>query len=312
MLSTAGSKLTQMETVHKIRPRIAQGWLRALLFVIVWAAVVIIAGVFVVLALANAGSSGLTASNRVYAGLAASAFISFALVWLFRRFIDRRSFASLGFTGALGTRYGLTGFSLALFLLCTGVLVLTLTKSLEWTDAGLNVTDLFTGMVSMAMVAFYEELVFRGYLLGNLMESMNKWAALLISAVLFALAHLSNPHLSAPAVVNVLLAGLLLGINYIQTRNLWFSIAFHFAWNFVQGPVMGFDVSGLPLKSVLQHELHGNELWSGGAFGFEGSLVATILLVVSIVSLGWIYERKYSPKSEIVSRESIVAGIQSS
>lgn len=291
----------QMETVRKNKPFIAQGWLRALLFTVVWAAVILLSGVVLALLLRNTGKEALVGPLLVYSSLALSAAVSIGLVWFFTVVIDKRPFASVGFNGLHNTRQGLVGFALALLLLCCGVLVLQATKNIEWTDAGLNATDLFTGMVTMAIVAFYEELVFRGYLLGNLMESMNKWAALSISALLFMIAHLSNPNLSLPGAINVFLAGLLLGINYIQTRNLWFGIAFHFAWNFIQGPVMGFDVSGLPLKSLLQHDMHGSEWLTGGAFGFEGSIVATILLFASAITLGWIYERKYRPEALVSS-----------
>lgn len=270
------------------------------MFFLVWAAVVLLTGVVLALIVRNTGTDALKSPLFIYSSLALAAGVSVALVWFFTVVIDKRPFAAVGFNGPHNTRHGLAGFALALLLLCCGVLVLEATKNLEWTDAGFNAADLFTGMVSMAIVAFYEELVFRGYLLGNLMESMNKWAALAISALLFMIAHLSNPNLSWPGAVNVLLAGFLLGINYIQTRNLWFSILFHFAWNFIQGPVMGFDVSGLPLKSLLQHEVHGSEWLTGGAFGFEGSVVATVLLLGSIVSLGWVYERKYRPVQSLV------------
>ena len=87
----------------------------------------------------------------------------------------------------------------------------------------------------------------------------------------------------------------LLGINYIYTKNLWFGILLHFSWNFFQGPLLGFEVSGLPLQSLLQHDIQGSELLTGGKFGFEGSLVATVLLTMAIVILAWVYEKKYAP-----------------
>ncbi len=112
-------------------------------------------------------------------------------------------------------------------------------------------------------------MVFRGYILNNLMESMNKWAALGVSAGLFTMAHGSNPGISFIAVINLALAGLLLGVNYIYTRNIWFGICFHFSWNFLQGPVLGYQVSGLPLQSVLQPSLQGPWWLTGGSFGIE-------------------------------------------
>jgi membrane protease YdiL (CAAX protease family) len=95
--------------------------------------------------------------------------------------------------------------------------------------------------------------------------------------------HLGNLHIDVIAVVNLLAGGFLLGINYIYTRNLWFSILFHFSWNFCQGSVLGYEVSGLGFQSLLQMEKNGNTLLTGGQFGFEGSVIATILLVIAIL-----------------------------
>lgn len=115
----------------------------------------------------------------------------------------------------------------------------------------------------MALVAFAEELVFRGYILNNLLQSMNKWTALIISSLLFTLFHLSNPDISLLALLNIFLSGLMLGINYIFTKNLWFAILLHFSWNFYEGPILGYKVSGLTLESLLQQELTGNPILTG-------------------------------------------------
>ncbi len=74
---------------------------------------------------------------------------------------------------------------------------------------------------------------------------MNKWVALLITSVLFALFHEANPDVSVFAIINILFAGILIGLNYIFTKNLWFGICFHFAWDYFQGPVLGYEVSGV-------------------------------------------------------------------
>ena len=137
----------------------------------------------------------------------------------------------------------------------------------------------------MCIIAFSEEIVFRGYILGNLLESYNKWLALIISAALFALVHSGNPEVSVIAIINVFVAGILLGINYVYTRNLWFSIVFHFAWNFLQGPVLGFDVSGLELESLVQADTKGSILLTGGKFGFEASVLETALFMIAIFLL---------------------------
>ena len=123
---------------------------------------------------------------------------------------------------------------------------------------------------------------------------MNKWVALLISALIFALFHYSNPGVNALASVNVFIAGLMLGVNYIYSRNLWFGIFLHFSWNFYQGPVLGYKVSGKSFYSLLQQDLSGNPIVTGGAFGIEGSVLAGILCMITFTALALIYRKKFS------------------
>jgi membrane protease YdiL (CAAX protease family) len=144
----------------------------------------------------------------------------------------------------------------------------------------------------MIAIAVGEEMVFRGYILNNLMQSLNRWLALAISAALFALMHSNNPNVDLIAMVNLFGGGLLLGINYIFTKNLWFSIMLHTAWNFLQGPVLGFPVSGVNLPSILHLELKGSSLMSGGAFGLEASLITSILVIVAVLLLYIVYRSR--------------------
>ena len=137
----------------------------------------------------------------------------------------------------------------------------------------------------MIAIAVGEEMVFRGYILNNLMATLNRWLALAISSALFALMHSNNPSVDLIAMLNLFVGGLLLGINFVFTRNLWFSILLHTSWNFLQGPVMGFPVSGVNLQSILEHELRGNPLLTGGSFGLEASVLTGVLLIFSIIRL---------------------------
>jgi hypothetical protein len=81
------------------------------------------------------------------------------------------------------------------------------------------------------------------------------------------------------------MGGLLLGVNYVHTRNLMFAIIFHFSWNFLQGPVLGFPVSGLKITGLLEATTEGHRWFTGGAFGLEGSAVQTVLFVIGITTL---------------------------
>lgn len=187
----------------------------------------------------------------------------------------------------------LTGLLLGTFLVCCGALLVFLIDGIEWTDVRLVPGDMFLGLVIMLLVAAAEEFIFRGLILRKLLRHINNWLALLISAALFAIVHLTNTDITTLGILNVFLGGLVFGISYMLTRSLPLVILFHFAWNFFQGPILGFPVSGLPFESLLLLEVTGATLVNGGGFGFEGSLVCTILLVLTFIGGGWLYLQKH-------------------
>ena len=108
--------------------------------------------------------------------------------------------------------------------------------------------------------------------------------------MLFAFLHSGNPEAGLLAIINVFLAGIFLGISYVYTHNLWFAIFFHLSWNFLLGPVLGFPVSGLELPPALQVTISGNELMTGGKFGFEASVIQTALFIIAILLI-YLYHR---------------------
>lgn len=141
---------------------------------------------------------------------------------------------------------------------------------------------MLTTWVLFFLVAVYEEALLRGIVLGKLLDSgMLKLAALAISSILFSALHLFNPHFSWLAFLNLFLAGIMLGASYVYTRNLWFPISLHWFWNWLQGPVLGYGVSGMKIDgSALTLRVSGPEMLSGGNFGFEGTLLCTVLMIM--------------------------------
>jgi uncharacterized protein len=290
-----------MSSSNQKNPLIKQGWLRVIIFftsyilitTLVTSVVVLLALPFLTNDLVNDAAQLLKQAPLLYITTTSIAIISFLQVILFRRLFDRRTIASLGFSFKKSAGDASIGFFTAVLILCLGTLFLHLNGNLQWNDFSFNPGDLFTGAIGLLIVALYEELVFRGYILNNLLESMNKWVALAISAVLFTIMHATNPSINPLSIINIFLAGLLLGINYIYTKNLWYAIAFHFAWNFFQGSILGYEVSGANVNSLFSHQMQGNELFTGGIFGFEGSVVATILTLVCFLIYATIYAKKY-------------------
>ncbi len=286
------------------KPLITHGWLRALLYII--ASVVsmfialVVAGVMIGMNggkdIIEDGEQSIKSFLLTYS-IIAIFMIGFAL--LMRKILDQQSIISLGFRWKGFASQAASGFFIALLLLSIGSLILVLFKFLFFTGAVLNITDMLYSFLLFLIVAFTEEIAFRGYILNNLMQSTSRWIALTISAIAFALFHFTNPGgNSILPMLNIFVAGYLLGINYIYTKNLWFAIALHFAWNFFQGPILGYEVSGFAATSLFQQTLKGPALLTGGDFGFEGSLICLILNTIACVLLWQYYssrEKKILP-----------------
>lgn len=284
------------------KPWIAYGWIRVLLFIpgafIIAALFSIPAAVFVLKL--GIGTDPFQTLAQLLKGewlwlvVLLEFLISLISVWLFRTYVDRKNMTSLGLdpTGFVGE--SATGLFMGPGLLGICAIVLMLSGHLTWTDIVYEPQSLFISFGLLVMIAFSEELVFRGYILGNLLDSFkNKWIALVISAILFACYHLTHPGIDTLAFANLFLAGVLFGLNYIHTRNLWFSMLFHLSWNFFQGPLMGFNVSGLHLSSLLLPDIKGDEMITGGEFGLEGSMPDTAVTLIAVLILAWAFERKY-------------------
>jgi hypothetical protein len=217
---------------------------------------------------------------------------AFLLVFVFRKYVDRRSFVSLGFQlrseerrhFLAGTIWG-AGIISILFVFCLA------TGMLEVVSVQFPLKLIAWVTIMLVSVVLQEELVFRGYILNNLQTSMNNYTALLLVSLFFALTHGTNPNTTAIGLINVCLAGLLLGIYYVHRQNLWFPLGLHFAWNFSQGVVLGVPVSGLNIPGLLVVDITGPELITGGEFGFEGSLAVSVLAVAAIVAVHFRYRR---------------------
>ncbi len=260
---------------------ITKGWVRVTIFCIAYLNILLVVAMFMVTGVSP------------FLVVTINTLVSVSLVVFFRLFIDVRSVKSLGLQWQTGN--AVTGLLLAPVMLGAGCLLLYLFNILHWTAITFSIADFLSAIVLMMMVAIGEELVFRGYILNNLLQSLRPWVALLISSVLFAAIHSGNAGLTALAFVNLFLGGMVLGIGYIYTRNLWFAILFHFSWNFFQGPVLGYDVSGVELQSILQLKLSGTPLFTGGVFGFEGSVADTIVSVITLLVLYFIYRKRTIP-----------------
>jgi len=282
-----------------VKPAVRAGWLRVLLY-IPSMIIVILTGLSVfVLAvhkdhLAFPDLLEWFNGNKIWLFTIFLFTSSLLVTYVFRRWIDRKSFISLGFSirGHFGD--AIAGTMLSVFIICATSLLLKFTGHLKWMDIIFDPRAIFIAFGIIALSSFAEELIFRGYILGNLMESFAKWPALLISALLFMIMHWTTNGFFP--LVNTLVLGMILGLNYIYTRNLWFSICFHTGWKFLEGPLLGFP-GNESFQTLLQADIHGDENITGGANGLEGSFILLAISLLSLVTLFLFIQKKLSPQS---------------
>jgi membrane protease YdiL (CAAX protease family) len=208
--------------------------------------------------------------------------------WITLRYVDRRSFSSLGFASGRIGRDLIAGLVLGamMILLALGTLWVP-----GWVSAvpgvSLAGSSLLLMAVAMLLNSVTQEVLVRGYILQAIEAQLGVAVALVASSIVFAGLHAGAIVEGGllPA-VNLFAAGLLLGLAYTTTRNLWLPIALHFSWNFLQGPVLGIAVSGQDLDSGWQLlTLNGPSMWTGGPFGLEGGLGATLATAAGIAVL---------------------------
>jgi membrane protease YdiL (CAAX protease family) len=142
-------------------------------------------------------------------------------------------------------------------------------------------------------VAFSEELLFRGYLFQRLRQGMGAWPTQVLMALAFAGVHWSNPGLNAAtrpwASLDIAIAAILLGLCYLRTGSLAMPIGLHLGWNWAQGALLGFPVSGLHSLGWWRPVAHGHTIWlTGGGFGLEASLPCALAAAAAclILTLG--------------------------
>ncbi|WP_257313756.1 CPBP family intramembrane glutamic endopeptidase [Geothrix fuzhouensis] len=180
-----------------------------------------------------------------------------------------------------------------------GAGVMVLAAGLLWAVGGVtweldpahDLRALGLGLALFMVVALWEENLFRGFVFQRLVDGLGVWPTQVIMAIFFGVAHWGNPGMHGAvklwATLNISLAAVFLGLAYLRTHSLALPIGIHLGWNWTQGNVLGFGVSGTTAQHGWVHPVfQGKPEWvSGGAFGLEASLLGVIAVLVGIVLL---------------------------
>jgi membrane protease YdiL (CAAX protease family) len=153
---------------------------------------------------------------------------------------------------------------------------------------------------------YSEELGFRGYILQNLSDGIGLMWAVVVSCIFYGIMHMTNPNSTLLSGVLIALFGFLRIFGLLRTGQLWLSIGMHAGWNFFQGPIFGFSVSGLDSEHLIDHTITGPDWMNGGTFGPEaGILVIPIVLFGLLAMFLWTLKRKNTPckRGDLTARD---------
>ena len=211
--------------------------------------------------------------------------------WITLRWIDRRPFALLGMSfSADGVKELLAGLAFGFLFFTVIFLILRVAGLVDVTVGGMNsktLETMLTYLIVFTAAGILEEVVNRGYLFQAFIEGTRVWMAILIFSFIFSFVHIFNEDFSWVGGICLFLHGILFGLVYFKTRSLWIPIGLHVAWNWTQGPLWGMKVSGTGIgHTFMVSAPKGPELFSGGEFGAEGSLI-TVIVTVGLLLYIW-------------------------
>lgn len=222
---------------------------------------------------------------------------TFLILWIFMRYVDKEAFVKLGFQMEGRWNDFVLGFLVGMVIMIVGFLFLIILKEITFEGIHVDIGEMVILFGLFILVSVGEEVLIRGYVLKNFMRSFNKFVALILSSVLFSIMHGFNSHFDFIAFVNLFLVGLVLGISYIYSKNLWLPIGMHLSWNFFQS-LVGFNVSGIDKYSLFIISMDEPNRINGGLFGLEGSYFVTFASIMTLFLLANYFSKKENKKLE--------------
>lgn len=161
---------------------------------------------------------------------------------------------------------------------------------------GVHITwDLLLGLILFISVGFVEEILVRGCFQHIIYYRHGIAWAIIIPSLIFSVMHFLNPNISYIAALNIALVGIVFGIMTYKSGNLWMAIGYHITWNYFQGNIFNIEVSGSAYgRGLIKSIRVEDNLLNGGAFGIEGGLICTLLLIITIIYFGFFYKKEKS------------------
>jgi|SRR5271157_2321428 len=227
-------------------------------------------------------------SSSLLIGELAELFAFAGSIYIARRFLDKRSFISLGLKIDKHAMLDLLAGIIITFVMMGTIFIAM--QALGWLNfesfawnidpVVMVITQVILFFFIFILVGFNEELLFRGYHFQTITSGLNLFWGLIISSIIFGSLHLGNPNATWVSAAGIFFAGLFFAYAYIRTKQLWLPIGIHIGWNFFEGVVFGFPVSGLTIYPLMHIKVFGPVAWTGSAFGPEAGLIVLPALVL--------------------------------
>lgn len=239
-------------------------------------------------------SSAVLSSSFTLAALLSSSYLGVLLIlWIWVKWYEKRPLWTLGLEKNRALHRYVTGLLTGLMMMSIWVAGLWLVKALENETGNIQLPDrgnLAAGgmmLIAWMIQGGVEEILSRGWLLGVISTQYRVWLGVAISSLIFGLLHGLNPGVTWLALVNLCLYGVMMAFWVLKEGSLWGVCGIHSAWNWAQANIFGLDVSGIQAGGGIVIDLSqiGPDWLTGGAFGPEGGLGVTCLLLVGIVVL---------------------------
>ncbi len=214
----------------------------------------------------------------------------FFCLWAWLALWAKRPFATLGFERdraasvfLMGTLIGALMMSMVAIVLMTAPQT-SLVRGTLWTLGGEAVAGSMLVLLGTIIQSSGEEVLFRGWLMPALGARYGPWPGVIGSSLVFGVAHGLNPNVTMLGLMNLSLFGVFLALYALASQSLWGACAWHALWNWTDAAVFGLRDSGGPLHAALLVSVNtrGPDILTGGAFGPDGGLVETVVLLVGI------------------------------
>ncbi len=217
----------------------------------------------------------------------------------FARKLERRSYASLGIFKKDAVWEYLLGIiiGIAMFTAVYGIMVISGNAEFLGLNSGFSIKFILAFFFAYLIQGMSEELLIRGYYFVGCVNQSGVFVSILFSSIAFSILHIGNNGFSIVGFLNIFLFGIFAALLFLRRGNIWCVAAMHSIWNFVQGQFFGFNVSGNASDvSIFKTQItEGGHLLSGGSFGPEGSLIVTAILVVCILIVLPLKNKKVIP-----------------